>query len=327
MIFQGAPGAGKTALMMGCMEAVCQHSRPEDPWVAVLIAVNTLKSPTNVIRIMIEGINQERERLAKLFPDQLSVRLENVKELGLNILTELAKRTYILSAGGVSLSSQSRPNSTQAPEEVSAEMAFQEAIECFSNISLVIFVDEAQNTPVTESTKDVVDCLHRCTHGISLVAAFFGLSDTKQVLRQCGLSRFPRDRVVTLETMSYEEAASAIQAAFDAYDFKVPEQAKWIDDLAKLSQGWPQHINSVTVSAGQIIHEHGSSIQPDLLEQVIELSRERKDDYYVSRLDACSEEPWVYKQLAEAAGESDGVLAQFEIDKLTEASRKKSIHR
>ncbi len=28
-IFQGAPGAGKTALMLECMEAVRQHSTPE----------------------------------------------------------------------------------------------------------------------------------------------------------------------------------------------------------------------------------------------------------------------------------------------------------
>ena len=44
MIFQGAPGAGKTALMQECMEAVRCHSTPEDPWVAVSIRPDTLKS-------------------------------------------------------------------------------------------------------------------------------------------------------------------------------------------------------------------------------------------------------------------------------------------
>ncbi|MCY4357445.1 MAG: hypothetical protein OXD01_07975 [Gammaproteobacteria bacterium] len=31
MIFLGAPGAGKTALMLECMEAIRQHSTPDDP--------------------------------------------------------------------------------------------------------------------------------------------------------------------------------------------------------------------------------------------------------------------------------------------------------
>ena len=31
MIFQGAPGAGKIALMQECMEAVRQHSTPQEP--------------------------------------------------------------------------------------------------------------------------------------------------------------------------------------------------------------------------------------------------------------------------------------------------------
>ncbi|MCY4357661.1 MAG: hypothetical protein OXD01_09110, partial [Gammaproteobacteria bacterium] len=189
--------------------------------------------------------------------------------------------------------------------------------------NLVIFVDEAQNTPVSNSSKSVVNCLHHGIKGISLIAAFFGLSDTKQALRQCGLWRFPDERVVTLNTLSYEDSRSAIQSVFDAYDFNVPDQAKWVNELAELSQGWPQHINSVAVAAEQIIHETGGGIQPNLLQSAITVAQERKNDYYASRLDACSGKPWVYKKLAEAAEENDGVLARFEIDKLTETSQEK----
>lgn len=37
MIFQDAPGAGKSALMNECVEAVRRHSTPEEPWIAVSI--------------------------------------------------------------------------------------------------------------------------------------------------------------------------------------------------------------------------------------------------------------------------------------------------
>ncbi|MCY4357921.1 MAG: hypothetical protein OXD01_10435 [Gammaproteobacteria bacterium] len=60
--------------------------------------------------------------------------------------------------------------------------------------------------------------------GISLLAAFFGLCDIEEILLQCGLSRFPRVRVATLDTLSHEEASSAIQGFFDAYDFDVPDR-------------------------------------------------------------------------------------------------------
>jgi len=43
MIFQGAPGAGKTALMQECMEAVRLHSTPDQPWVAASINPATLQ--------------------------------------------------------------------------------------------------------------------------------------------------------------------------------------------------------------------------------------------------------------------------------------------
>ena len=50
MIFQGAPGAGKSALMGECMEAVRCHSTPKAPWVAVSINPVSLQSPAYVCR-------------------------------------------------------------------------------------------------------------------------------------------------------------------------------------------------------------------------------------------------------------------------------------
>ncbi len=49
MIFQGAPGVGKSALMLECMEAVRRHSTPNDPWVAVSLNPGTLKSLVNIV--------------------------------------------------------------------------------------------------------------------------------------------------------------------------------------------------------------------------------------------------------------------------------------
>ena len=108
---------------------------------------------------------------------------------------------------------------------------------------------------------------------------------------------------------------------FDAYDFKVSEQSVWIDELAKLSQGWPQHINYVAVTAGQLIHEYGSSIKPDLLQQALNLGRERKKKYYSSRLEICPGRALVFKQLALAAKEKNGHQSWDKITSLTKDFR------
>ncbi len=106
-----------------------------------------------------------------------------------------------------------------------------------SRCHLVVCVDEAQNTPVDRRTREVLDCLHRHPQGIPLVAAFFGLSDTQSVLRQCGLSQFAAGRVVNLEPLAPDEAAAAIRSTFAVYGFAgMPEeQDTWVNRLAELS--------------------------------------------------------------------------------------------
>ena len=81
MIFQGAPGAGKTALKLECMEAVRQHSTPDDPWVAVSVEAKTLETVSDVLRRMILETNRERERLAQGFPGLVSKCMEKLKEV------------------------------------------------------------------------------------------------------------------------------------------------------------------------------------------------------------------------------------------------------
>jgi len=321
MVFQGAPGAGKTALMMECMEAVRQHSTPEDPWVAVAVEANTLNSATGVVRIMVEEATREQERLSVEFPGRVSRSIGKLKNIGQKWLSDLAGRTYTVSAGGMDVTMHGKSEGVPNPGNPPAELVFRDASPVFESMRLVIFVDEAQNVPVGESTKGVINCLHKSSQGIPLVTAFFGLGDTRKVLEQCGLSRLPRDRSVTLDTLSHEDTRNAIQDIFDTYHFKGPAQSTWVDALTELSQGWPQHVNNVSIAAGRVARDHEGSISERLLSKAIELGRERKEEYYAYRLDACSGDPWIYRQLALAAWDRDGVLSWYEIDSLSRFAR------
>ena len=309
MIFQGAPGAGKSALMGECMEAVRRHSTPEAPWVAISINPGSLRFPDQVVRSMVRAANAEGQRLREQASGAISGVLEGFLNLGRQILREIPERD--LSLGGVSWSKRER--------EVSAEGLFCHVASFLAKFHIVVFVDEAQNTPAGDTTRDVLDCLHRASQGIPVVAAFFGLSDTQDVLRQCGLSRFARGRVVNLEPLDYEDAACAIGDALAAYDFTGDSQQRetWVERLAELSQGWPQHINSVSVAASSIIRDNDYRIDAGHLDAAMTVAEEYKQEYYAGRLAAGSQDPAFYKQLALAVEDTaSGSLPRAELQRL-----------
>ncbi len=302
MIFQGAPGAGKSALMQECMAAVQLHSTPEAPWVAVSIHPHTLQSPIDAIRTMIDAVDLENERLREISSGTVAAKaLDRLFKISKKLYWEMSKR----GGGAFGLSVGGRQN-----EKVTAARVFRNAARFLEDFHIVVCIDEAQNIPVSDTTRDVIDCLHRASAKTPLLAAFFSLSNTQDVLRRCGLSRLAAGRIVNLDPLPYEDTTSAMRSVFDAYHFAgAPEELdKWVESLAELSQGWPQHINQVAVAAVEVIHEHGDRIERSLLEQALERGKERKYDYYAARLAAGSNQIWVYRELALAAEEKGGTL-------------------
>ena len=237
MIFQGAPGAGKSALMLECMEAVKRHSTPEDPWVAVSPNPGTLKSPVNFVTSLIRAANKETERLSNINSTAMTLKFNELRKLGKQLYREFYERA--VGIGGISVGRKSEGDCF-LDSYMSTETAFSRAAPLLENLHLVVFVDEAQNTPVESSTREVLDCLHRDSYGIPLVAAFFGLSDTQEVLRQCGLSRFADQRVVNLEPLSIVDATASLRRMLDTYYIGTEsEKDYWANRLAELSRGWP----------------------------------------------------------------------------------------
>lgn len=314
MLFQGAPGAGKTALMAECMEAVRRHSTPEDPWAAVSIMPETLQSSVDVMLLLVEAVNTECGRLAKRASGAIAGKLAGILDLGRKLYGELSERG--LGIAGTPVGGKPEAN---RDANLLSERVFRNAASLLDNLRLVVLIDEAQNIPVESTTWGVLDCLHNPPGGIPLVTAFFGLNDSQDVLRQCGLSRFADERLVNLESLSADDAASAIRDVFDAYGFMgTPEhRAAWVDSLAGLSQGWPQHINSVSVAAGCIIQNNGGQIAAECLDEAMAAAEEFKNEYYAGRLAASSRPPWVYRELALAAEANDGVLTYDELRQFT----------
>lgn len=317
MIFQGAPGAGKSALMAECIEAVRKHSTPEAPWVAVDLNPENLASSVEVVKLLIESINAESERLSQTISGSAARKLDRILETGRKAHQELSERGFRLA--GVSIGG--KPNSDQ--EKVYSQRVFQSAAELLKNYRIVVFVDEAQTVPMENTTKGVVHCLNKPPARIPLVTAFFGLSDTEETLSKCGLSRPPDERTVSLGLLTHEEAFESIRSVFEAYALADSRESleAWTEHLTELSQGWPQHINRVSVAACRVIRKHDGHIKGNLLDAAIEEGRKRKQSYYAMILSRCSGQPWVYRKLALIAGEKDGILSWDEIHELTQFAR------
>ena len=323
MVFQGAPGAGKTALMQECMEAVRRHSTPEEPWAAVRSAPSSLWAPADMVSDLIDAAEAESRRLSRLASSKNAQKLEKLTDLGKSFIKELSERGFTvagLSVGG-------KPDAEKRLDsEMTAARLFSIAAPLLENVRFVVFVDEAQNAPVEPTTQQVMSCLHLDPQGISLVAAFFGLSDTKAVLARCGLSRLADERVVNLEPLSVEDSKRSFRRMLKAYySGTQKEQALWADALAELSQGWPQHINRVGVAAGRVVRANGGTLKEGLLAEAVERGAERKNAYYDARIDSGSYHASVYRQLAWEARRKEGpfhdTLSPGEIASLTESER------
>ncbi|MCY4264116.1 MAG: hypothetical protein OXE78_04585, partial [Gammaproteobacteria bacterium] len=131
MIFQGAPGVGKTAFKYECMEAVCQHSTPQEPWIAIPIKPSALNSAPSVIKAMMEATKRELDRLDREFPDYESSRMQNLKGAGEYLLTGLKKLDVTVNVGVVGITRHGESESTQPQQGLSADMIFSDAATYF----------------------------------------------------------------------------------------------------------------------------------------------------------------------------------------------------
>lgn len=311
LVFQGAPGAGKSALMHECIAAVRIHSTPEEPWVAVEVEPGTLGSPSATAEAIADALDAERARLATS-----TSRLRGAIEKG----AQRARGTFASAArrgGGVMGASVGGESSR---DRVARE-AFRSIEKKCRGARVVVFVDEAQNTPA--GAMDVLDCMHRGLTGVELLPVFLGLGDTADVLSDRGFSRPPAERLLDMPPLAERDTRASLGMAFDAYDVRGRDRAEWLAALADLSQGWPQHLNRIATSAVRVAKQHGMNVDRAPLVDALAAGSASKTEYYRTRLRGLPPEYLgLYKRLAMQMPSSGGrpSLAEDEMRDLARAA-------
>ena len=221
LVFQGAPGAGKSALMQECAAAVKAHSTLDDTWVAVAILPSVLEYPAGTAEEISLAVERERERLAAA-QSRRDGTLEKARQRTRGTIQGVKER-----GGGIL---GVRVGARAARERIDVRAAFRQIENVCRGTRVVLFMDEAQILP--EGAKAVLDALHRGQAGIALLPVLFGLGDTAAVLAKRGISRPPSKRLVELSALRLEEARESLLMVFDAYGVHGRTREEWLHALA-----------------------------------------------------------------------------------------------
>ena len=267
LVVQGPPGAGKTALLEEC--AVLAAARPDH--VVVRLQPDELGSAHGLIRAIDAAVGvPAAQRISR-----------KVAERGGRI-------------GPVALG----PKAATA-EPAATLLKAREGM--WKHKVIVLLVDEAQNVPVSDASRGVVQYLHGAAREVRILLACYGLGDTLEVLSEAGVSRLSARRVNTLRALAISEARESIARVFAACGVQGSEAARdrWLDALADLSQGWPQHVRAITSATLEELSACGMSTAACSLERAISAGQAATQRYYEQRLAGVALWMPAYRRLAD----------------------------
>ena len=278
ILFQGAPGAGKSALLHHLVRG-WRSAGPEAP-VVVSTAASHYVNEAALAR-----------RVAKAVDPTLAARFRRT-------VATRSSTTRSLSGGVPGVATGNAATEMSRQEAVApAEPALEDVMEAISESrrTIVLVLDEAQvlESFGADSARPVIASLHTGSHGGPLLPVFAGLAHTHAVLQDRGISRFSRGHDRTLTVLAGAEAEEIVHLMLADCRVRGDRETKrqWAHALANESCGWPQHLHvAMQALAVQLL----AASTPGQLEAVdssfgvavLRASALARDEYYERRIDA-----------------------------------------
>ena len=277
ILFQGAPGAGKSALLHHLVRQ-WRNAGPEAPAVVGTKASHYVDERTLALHVA-EAVDPE---LAAQFRRSETTHSSTTKSLGIGIPGVVT--------GDVE--AETGHHAASAPAEPSLVNVGKALLKSGQTVALIL--DEAQDLEGFDanSVRSVVSDLHMGSHGGPMLPVFAGLAHSHTVLQDRGISRFSRGHDRTLAALSFDEAAETVQMMLADCRVRGDLETKrqWAQALANESCGWPQHLH---VAMQALASELLTASTPGQLEAVdsgfgVAVLRESalaRDEYYERRID------------------------------------------
>ncbi len=233
-LFQGAPGAGKTALLMHLQQSWAQ-SGDGNPH-PLLVDRPTLDDPAALVLAIAELLDPDK---AKQF--RQTVTRSRAATVGIGPL------------GG---------SGTQATATSPPLAGLSELRRIFPpadwNRPICLMVDEIQNLDPKEGK--ILESLHLAVDRLPIVPVLAGLSSSQAALTERGgISRLSTGSVFTIGCLDAGQAAEAVRRMMASFRIEAEnaDVERWAALLERISDRWPQHLQNAMQALGEGLLEFG----------------------------------------------------------------------
>ncbi|MCY4159631.1 MAG: AAA family ATPase [Bacteroidetes bacterium] len=248
LLIQGAPGAGKTALLY----ELASHAQ-NTKWDVVKIDLRSLYDPVAMAQDM--GKPYIARKQSSISGDAKILSTERTKEI----------------SGLVSV------------KHVLREMASEKGL-----ILVLDEAQQINTFVGSPNEADVTDSLTKIHNGDlekPIILLVGGLGTTSKSFELLGISRFARNCFVNLGALSEESERAVIFDWLTKEGNAKGDPTIWIDAIVGETHGWPQHILSYAKPAVNQLKVDGGAMTPEGLTAVLKAGIDGKIEYYERRVD------------------------------------------
>ncbi len=246
-LIQGAPGAGKTALLYRCAEEA-----EKDGWTVAEINSRALYDPATMSRCLGKPyVAQSRRTLGAAWFASL---LRSKTVAGIPSVYHVLKDI--------------------APKTKGLLLVLDEVQRIGSLVSHQRKAD----------VEDTLEQIHNGGVGSPVILLAGGLGTSEDALNSLGISRFYDGCVVNLGRLSPEPERAIIRDWLAQDGGAKGDVTPWTDAIARETHGWPQHIIAFAEPAAHIVRSNRGQMTPRGLEAVLRQGQQRKENYYFARV-------------------------------------------
>ena len=277
-LIQGAPGAGKSALLSH-LESIW-GAREGGP-VTVRIDPNNLRNETIVTGIIADCI----------LPDYGEELLNTVRTVeasaGVNALIQAGGKVIDSEqpSPGLALEHLGRLYSKKAAA-VSKRVLKGSSLTLPQLRPIVVMIDEVQMFDPEDVA--LLRKLHNGTHGLPIVALLSGLAYSESMLAKARISRFAKtddmSHVQTITPLEAGETAESVKAMLNGYQIKGRHNSDLPDKIDSWCNGWPQFLEHYMIPLTRQLSANGLDLTRIDESAVRSRGDANRTEYYRDRL-------------------------------------------
>ena len=275
-LFQGSPGAGKSALLEKLTERWNATDQERAP-IALYIRPDIIQNQARLVAKVADAVattcngTKSADKLHQI----VAVDHGGMVDIGGEFLIEASTQTR-----------EEKPIVTNRHE-----LSWENLTRIFPRENwkrpVVLLLDEAQGLRRWKGSSEISN-LHQGIHGLPIITIFAGLSDSFDVLRTHGISRMSHRRRVTLGALEQQEAEAAVMLMLDTFRVGGEHHCDWARQIARDCNGWPQHLQTGLQALAKAAVDNDGLLGPTegaFADTVLKKSETYRNEYYGERLD------------------------------------------